>query len=139
MKIITHNKVPKSKYGRVIISNHDMKPHERSAIDCLASFGFDVETVIPSNTSRMNNPDIIMLGTVWEIKSPIKFNKNTMKNRFRKAIKQANGRTIFDLRNIDKEKIPLVQEHIITMFKESREMRRILIIPNNEKIVDIWK
>ena len=100
MREIVRKAVAKNKYGRVVFNNHDLESHEIDTIFCLASFGFDVETIKPSNIPGSRNPDLLMLGTTWEIKTPTTINRETIATEFRKAVKQSGGRAVltFDTR-----------------------------------------
>ena len=51
------------------VNSREPLPHEKKTIRCLSKYGFDVETIIPSNIPGSRNPDILMLGTFWEMKS----------------------------------------------------------------------
>ena len=66
MRIIERKRVSKSKYGKVVFNNRDLESHEEATVFCLSSFGFDVETIIPSNIPKSKNPDLLMLGTTWQ-------------------------------------------------------------------------
>jgi hypothetical protein len=138
MKIIERKTVPKSRYGRVVFNNHNLEPHEEATVFCLSSFGFDVETIIPSNIPKSKNPDLLMLGTVWEMKGPRTANESTIRTKFRKARKQADGKAIFDLRNTSNDTAE-IKKYILKLFSEIREMRRIMIIENDQKLLDIIK
>lgn len=126
--------------GRVIKTRFDLEPHEERTIETLSNFGYDVETVVPSNTPKSQNPDILMMGTIWEMKGPTTTNRNTIEKRFKKAIRQANGRSVFDLREVPKgEDVEIVKNEIMALFERKRGMRRIIMIENDEKILDISK
>lgn len=138
MKQVELKPVARNKRGKIIIRSSNLEKHEIKTLECLASFGFDIETIIPSNTPGSNNPDILMLGTYWEMKGPKTANKNTLKKRFRKAIKQSGGKAIFDLRN-KKGDIDKVRNWIMRLFKEVSGMRRIIIIVADNTALDIIK
>ena len=135
-KVIEHYKVEKSQYGKVV-KNNQLKPHEEDMINCLASYGFNVETIVPSNIPHSKNPDILMMGTFWEMKGPQTTNENTIRVLFRRAVKQANGKAIFDLRRIKKDPEG-VKQYILNLFTTTRGMRRIMIIEQG-KILDFLK
>jgi hypothetical protein len=79
-----------------------------------------------------------MMGTFWEMKGPVSANENTIKNRFKKAKRQADGRAIFDLRNISSDSID-AERIIIDLFATTRGMHRIIIIEKSGKVIDITK
>ena len=140
MKIIELKKVSKNKIGKFNQNGVDLEPHEKRTAKLLTLYGFNVEAIRPSNIPKMHNPDILMSGTIWEMKGPTNANESTIKKRFRKAIKQANGKGIFDLRNIRtiREQGDAFNK-IIELFKTSRSMRRIIVIKNSDKVLDIFK
>ena len=138
MKIIERAKVPKKKYGKVIFGNQNLEQHEISTVFRLASFGFDVETVPPTDIPNSNNPDLIMLGTYWEMKCPREINQTTLQQRFHKACKQSGGKVIFDLRRID-DKSGTIRDYLIKLFRSSRKVNHMIIIENEEKMLDILK
>ena len=140
LKIVERKKVCESRYGTVK-KNNRLEPHEEDTVDCLTSYGFDVETIIPSNIPRSKNPDILMLGTFWEMKGPRTTDEDTIATRFRKAVKQANGKAIFDLRNVEGDAAQ-TEKYIMKLFATTRGMRRLMIIKNNngsENLLDIFK
>ena len=126
--------------GNVKINGKEPEPHERRTINFLANLGYDVETIIPSNTPGSRNPDILMMGTFWEMKGPITPNKRKIIKRFRKAIKQAEGKSVFDLRNMRKEADRILAKKIIMeLFVEISDMRRVIIIEDDDSGLDIMK
>ena len=137
MKIVKRTTVPKSKYGKIVFTNTGLERHEKDTIFCLSSFGFNIETLVPSDIPNSKNPDLLMFGTYWEVKTPSTSNRKTIKYHFRKAAKQSNGRTIFDIRNVHDK--PKVEKTIINLFEKTRRMRRIIIIESDEIIIDITK
>ena len=136
-KIVEHYKVQETQYGEARKENYSLEPHEEDTIDCLVTYGFDVETIIPSNVPGSKNPDILMLGTLWEMKGPQTTNEKTIRALFRRAVKQAGGRVVFDLRKVKKDSAD-VEEYMIELFATTRGMRRIMII-REEKILDFLK
>ena len=140
MKITELKKVPKNKIGKFNQNGVDLESHEKMTARFLTLYGFNIEAIRPSNIPKIHNPDILMSGTIWEMKGPTNANESTIKKRFRKAIKQANGKGIFDLRNIrtEKERAEAFGT-IMELFKTSREMRRIIVIKNDDEVLDIFK
>lgn len=137
MKIRELRPVPYDKIGRVKKNNVITEPHEDSTILFLTQFGFDIELIKPASTKKSNNPDVLIMGAVWEIKRPESSNKTTIKNRFRKASKQAT-RIIFDLRDI-KDGADKVEKQIIIMLKNGGRVRHMMIIKKNGRLLDIIK
>lgn len=138
MRFTEIKKSAKTKTGQIIDHGVKLEPHERKTVQYLANFGLNIELIAPSSIPRSNNPDLEMFGTAWEMKGPTSSKENTIKKRFRKAIRQANGHAIFDLRNITQS--PSKAETIIlNLFTSTRGMRRIIIIKKEGTIIDITK
>ena len=138
MRIIKRTKVSKKKIGKVTLYNHDLEQHELKTIFRLAAFGFDITALAPSNIPKNKNPDLLMLGTYWEMKAGTSSNKATIQTKFRKAVKQSNGKAIFDLCQV-KQSQDKAESEIIRLFKETRGMKRIMIIRDDENLLDIFK
>lgn len=137
-KIIRRQRVASGRVGKVKYVTKGLEPHEISTINCLARFGFDIETIAPSNIPKTHSPDILMLGTFWEMKGLKTANEKTIKAKFRKAVKQSDGKAIFDIREFKKDKEE-VKTVILKLFSEIRKMRRIIVLENDEFLLDIFK
>ena len=130
--------VSRNKYGRVIFNNQDLEAHEKKTVFYLSRFGFDVETLTPSNVPKSKNPDLLMLGTMWEMKGPRVYNEATIQTKFRKALKQSGGRAVFDLRNL-RDNSDKTEKYIMRLFRLTRGMKRIIIIRKSGRLLDIFK
>ena len=137
MKIRELHQVPKEKIGRVIKNGVKTEVNEDSTILYLTQFGFDVELIKPASTKKSNNPDVLIMGSIWEIKSPESANKNTIKNRFRKGSKQAT-KIVFDFRNIKKD-ADKAETQVMDLFKKAGRVRHMMAIKKNGKLFDIIK
>ena len=136
MKITERKPVRLNKRGKIIFANSLLEKTEIETIKTLASFGFDIETVIPTDIPKSKNPDILLDGTIWEIKNLTSTNSKTIKNKFRKAAKQSGGKAIFDLRN-NKMGSAEIKKEIMKLFGQKGSMKRIIIIENDETMLDI--
>ena len=139
MKITERTPVPRKEYGKILFKNHNLEQHEISTVFCLASFGFDIELLPPTDIPNSNNPDLLLHGTFWEMKRPKKFNKSTLKYRFQKAKRQSRGKAIFDLRSLHEKEINSAADYIIELFRTTRGMNHIMIILGDNKLLDITK
>ena len=137
MKITEICQASDDKIGRVKRNGVVTEPHEDSTILYLTQFGFDIELIKPTSTKNANNPDVLIMGTIWEIKRPESSNETTIKNRFRKASKQAT-KIIFDLRGVKKD-VSKVERRIMKLFKEGGRVKRMMIIEKNGRLFDIIK
>ncbi len=137
MKVKELEKVPKNKVGHVNKNGVKPEPNEESTFNYLTLFGFSIELIKPTRTQKVKNPDVLIAGAVWEVKTPISSNKNTIKNRFREAAGQA-AKIIFDLRNI-KNDADKVEKQIIDLFTGNGEVRHLMIIEKSGKLLDLIK
>ena len=88
-------------------------------------------------TKNHYNADILMAGTLWETKAPESTNRNTIKEHFKKASKQAN-KVIFDLRQITPDDKP-VEQYLMELFRKSGRVNRMIIIRKDGRAFDIFK
>ena len=65
------------------------------------------------------------------------YNENTLKVRMKKASKQAK-RIIFDFRNMKKD-YKEAQAFVVKLFTGNREMRRMIILTKDKKVLDFYK
>lgn len=137
MKIRELRKVSESRIGHVNRNGVRSEPNEEKTFSYLTLFGFNIELIKPTRTQRVKNPDVLIMGAVWEVKTPISSNPNTIKNRFREATEQAT-KIVFDLRNI-KRNSDKVKEQIIGLFSGNGKVRHMMIIDNNGELLDIIK
>ncbi|MBQ3263664.1 hypothetical protein IJH06_00915 [Candidatus Saccharibacteria bacterium] len=137
MKKVEIRKVPIDKIGRINKNGVKTEPSEDYTCVHLTQFGFNIELIRPSNTTKTNNPDVLMLGTIWEIKTLISNNETTIKNRFSKASKQAH-KVIFDLRKV-KNDSDKVEKFIVKLFKQPGNIDHIMIIRKNGQLLDFIK
>lgn len=137
MKITELKKVSKNRRGRISKNNIRLEPHEEKTVDYLGLYGFNIEVVRPINTPRMNNPDIFIMGSLWEMKSPEIYNENTLRKHFKKAAKQSD-KAIFDLRRAGKD-ASKIETFIINKFQEPGRIRRIIIIRKDGQTLDFMK
>ena len=137
MKIIELYQVKKNKRGVFHKNGVKLEPHEEKTARFLVLYGFNIEAIRPVNTPKVKNPDILMSGTIWEMKAPIKYNENTLKKRMKKASKQAK-KVIFDFRNMKKD-YDEAQRYATKLFKGNHEMRRMIVITKDKKVLDFYK
>ncbi|MBQ8992342.1 hypothetical protein IJ090_02840 [Candidatus Saccharibacteria bacterium] len=137
MKIQEILKVPKNKIGR--INKNGVKPEENEdkTFSYLTLFGLNIELIQPTGIKKAKNPDVFIMGTIWEVKTPISSNQNTIKNRFREASRQSS-KIIFDLRFIKRD-ADKVEKQIMDMFQAGGRVRRMLIIEKSGKLLDVTK
>lgn len=137
MKVKELEKAPKNKIGRVNKNGVKPEPNEENTFDYLTLFGFNIELIKPTRTQKVKNPDILIMGAVWEVKTPISSNNTTIKNRFREAAEQAT-KIIFDLRNVKKDSNK-AEKQIIDLFAGNGQVRHLMIVKKNGRLLDLIK
>ncbi len=126
-----------AKSGKLIKNGAIFYDREEEDINFLLSLGYNIELIKPSNTQKNKNPDIILNGKCWELKTPITDNPNTLERKITKGGRQSEN-LIIDLRFI---KIPeKTAIRILTnKFKKSRRVKSLLIITKSNKLETINK
>lgn len=137
MKIKELQQVSTSRVGYINKNGVKSEPSEEATFSYLTLFGFNIELIKPTSTEKAKNADILIMGSIWEVKTPTSSSRSTIKARFRKASKQAT-KVIFDLRFVkgDAEK---VQKQIIEMFDQGGQVRHLMIIEKSGKLLDFCK
>ena len=127
--------------GKVIIPVDLRKPLEDYEIDAAnllaRHYKCDVEFIIPIDDYKRKTADILMQGSMWEIKSPEGSSKYTIQKQIRRASKQAKNividtrRTTLAYSRIEKDvQIELNKRHNI---------KKIILIDKFDNIVEIKK
>lgn len=91
MKTVELQRAPKDRRGTIHKNGIKLELHEERTAKYLTLYGFNIEVIKPVNTPRMNNPDILMDGTILEMKAPIRYNENTLKIRMKKHPSNLKG------------------------------------------------
>lgn len=125
------------KKGKLISNGIVLATHEKDTIAVLINLGCDIELIKPSLTKYVKTGDFVMLGLVWEMKSPAGGSRSTMEHIFQKAARQAHN-LIIDLRRTkiqDRNAINSLEK----VFTTSRSVRNLWIIDKREKIIKLKK
>ena len=137
MKMRELSKVGRDRAGYINKNGVKSELNEEATFSYLTLFGLNIELIKPSSTKKAKNADVFIMGGIWEVKTPTSSNRNTIKNRFREASKQST-KVIFDLRFVEND-AKRVQRRIIEMFENGGQVRRLMIIENGGKLLDLYK
>jgi len=129
------------KIGQVIVPvGHPNQPeqHEIDAANALAThFQCTIEFLIPIDDYKRKTADIVMLGTLWEIKCPIGSSKSTIGNQFRVASKQARNIVI------DTRRTPLeyerIEKTVILELRNRPSVKRVILINKSGGVIAFQK
>ena len=131
----------KKNRGQVIIpENHPNPPlpHEVNMASVLAQhFKTVVEFLVPIDDYKRKSADIKMLGVEWELKCPMGASKSTIENQFRRASKQSRN-IIIDTRRT-KLDYQTIESRVLFELKKHPSVKRVILIDNFEKIIEIQK
>ena len=114
-----------------------LKDHEHITVKLLLKNGFDVELIPPSEIKGLKNPDIMLMGMAWEMKSPEGGGRNTIKNTVQNASHQAQN-IIIDLRRCKMPDEKALKE-LKQRFLLSKRLKRMKVICSNEQVIDFIK
>jgi len=141
MRYMRKKKNRELKIGQVIVPvGHPNQPeqHEIDAANALAThFQCTIEFLIPIDDYKRKTADIVMLGTLWEIKCPIGSSKSTIGNQFRVASKQARNIVI------DTRRTPLeyesIEKTVLLELKNRPPVKRVILINKSGEIIAFQK
>ncbi|MBR6505459.1 hypothetical protein IKT18_01275 [Candidatus Saccharibacteria bacterium] len=137
MKIIELKQVSKDRWGIYLKNDVRIEPHEERTAKFLIRFGFNIDVICPTNIPKVHNPDILMAGTIWEIKSPESPNKKTLKKRIHEASEQSSH-IILDLRRV-KGDSSRIETAVLERFKKNASLKRMILITKKGKVIDFLK
>ena len=114
------------------------EPHEIEAAWALAwHFKCTVEFLIPVDDYKRKTADIVMLGSLWEIKCPIGTSKSTIGNQFRVASKQARN-IVIDTRRTKLDYDGIVKR-VIFELRERPSVKRVILINKSGEVIEFDK
>jgi len=107
--------------------------HEFETAQVIAGAGLDVHFIVPNRTKGTKSPDVEIDGVKWELKSPTGASRRTLDDTIKRALKQSNN-IIIDLR---RTKLKDCEHNLRTNEKLTKGIKRLKIINNKQKIIDI--
>lgn len=125
------------KRGKLISNGVRQEDLEKKSTKFLVDYGFTVELIVPSSTAQNKNPDLLLEGKIWELKTPITGSKKTLRRRLKQADKQSEN-IIIDLRfaKISGEIAINIIKHEASLLNG---VRRLIIIGKNEEVLRLEK
>ena len=127
--------------GQVIIPANMTRPPEPHEVDTAWILARHYQTTIEFlktiDDFKRKSPDIKMYGVEWEIKSPKGASKKTINTQFSRASTQAQNIVIDSRRT----KLPYnrIEKDVLLECKKRTNIKKVIIIDKNEKIVEIQK
>lgn len=127
----------KEKYSIIIPENIYPRPStkEISAACILAKYFKTNIEFIPRSNQR--TPDFLINNLYWELKTPTGTGKYNLQHTLRSAAKQSEN-IIIDAR-FSKMNISKIRNELNYQFKRSRNIKRLLLIDKQKRIVDFCR
>ena len=123
--------------GKIDISKLKNPPekHEFLVAKIFSEQGKNVTFIPASNISGIHQPDFLIDGIRWELKSPKGSSKRTLQNNIHKAQSQSKN-IIIDLHRIKLDEQKCISQ-ISFEFDKRRSISEILIVTKKNKIIDL--
>ena len=122
------------KTGIYIPSGRKVWAHEMRVAEILASAGHCIEFLPELNS--LPTADIRLDGIEYEIKSPERFNPNTLEHAIRDAMKQSPN-LIVDTSRMRRVSDHKVQNFLIQQLRKEHRIRHLFMITKQGQIIDI--
>jgi len=123
-----------------VIIPADMKPkpepHELSAATILAGF-FEADVLFLRRIVNSKSADVLIRGTIWEIKSPTGKGKRNIQHTLSAAMKQSKC-IVFDARR-SKIHMAKITSELQRQFRLTASMERLLLIKKDKTVVEITR
>lgn len=123
------------KAGIYIEIGHKTWAHELRVAEILAAAGHYVELLAEG---LLPTADLRLDGIEYELKSPERFNANTLQHTISDALRQSPN-IIIDTSRMKKVRDYQVQRFLISQIYKNTHIKRLLMITKQGKIVDIMK
>ena len=108
-------------------------PHEDKVAQILAMAGHNVEFLMETN---LKTADILLDGVPYEIKSPERFNANTLEHTIKNALKQSSN-LVIDMSRMKGVRSNKMRNFLINQVRKSKQIKKMLLITRQGQIIDI--
>lgn len=122
--------------GKIIIPDGAVPAaHEIETAAVFAASGLDVYFIAPNRSRGARTPDVTILGTEWEMKSPLGNSGRTLDDTIKRALKQSKniiidlGRSKMDDKSC--EKVLRGNKNLV------RGVKRLKLVTKSRRIIDI--
>ncbi len=123
------------KRGKIIPNGVSLEKHENDTVVYFTDLGFDIELIPPSLTSGTRQPDFLMDGLAWEMKSSRSNGSRTIEHAVRSASRQSEN-IIIDLRRSKLDSERAITQ--ITLHASRRtNIKKLIVITKRGVRIDI--
>ena len=125
------------KIGKIDIAELNVPPekHEYETAKYFAKRGFNVKFIKPSDVKGFNSSDFKICGKIWETKSPLSDNLESIKRRLVQATRQSEH-IIFDLRRINTKSETKILR-VLEKGSKTAKIKTLLIITKDGRLLTI--
>jgi hypothetical protein len=125
--------------GQVIIPVDHPNPPEEHEVDTAyilaRHYRTTVQFLLPIDSYKHKSPDIVMLGVVWEMKSPKGKSRYTIQEQFKRGSKQARNLVIDTRRTkLDYE---FIKKSVLFELTKRPYIKKLILIDKSKKVVEI--
>ena len=122
--------------GNIIIpGDANVWPHERKTAQALARAGYDVEFVKKSEEAYATTADVLIDGTLWEMKSPTASNIKAIERNLKRARWQSG--IVFDSRRMKNLPDAAIERELRKCAASINGVRRVLFVNRHGVVIDI--
>jgi hypothetical protein len=125
--------------AQVIIPGGHQNPPEQHEVDAAyilaCHYRTTVQFIIPSDSYKRKSPDIVMLGVVWEMKSPKGKSKYTIQEQFKRGSQQSKN-LIIDSRRTKLE-YEYIKKSVLLELTKRPYIKKVILIDKSKKVVEI--
>ena len=126
-----------NKRGKIIPNGVSLEKHESDTVVIFTELGHTVEYIKPTNIPKIKNPDIMIDGKIWEMKSPDGKSDRTVERIFKKGAKQSVN-LILDLRRIRVSEEKAIED-AKKRFEKSKRVKQMIVITKKRKLLEYKK
>ena len=127
----------KKKQGQIIIqSGVNVWPHELKTAQALAEAGYVVEFILKSNEPYAHSADVLINGTIWEMKAPKSDKLKMVEQNLRRALKQSPN-VIFDSCRMKGIPDEAIERELRKYARELQRLRKLVFVNRKRKPIDI--
>ncbi|MBQ3310172.1 hypothetical protein IJG73_01900 [Candidatus Saccharibacteria bacterium] len=87
----------------------------------------------------IGSADIYLDGVIFEIKSPLSSKANTIEHRLKDAVNSQSSNIILDSSRIKNKPDYSLKNYLINRMRKQRQIRQLIFITKQGKIIDIGK
>lgn len=123
--------------GKIIIRpGISIWPHELRTAEALATAGYTVEFVRKSENDYEKTPDVLINGTLWEMKAPKSSKLHMVEQNLRRALRQSSN-VVFDSRRMKGLPDAAIERELRKWSGQLSSLQHLLFVSRHADVIDI--